>query len=256
MKQGAEKIMPYGSQESSKSLEVEQMFDSIAPAYDLMNSIMSLGMHTRWRNHALNLAASLLPQSPQNILDIATGTGDVAFALHKRFPTARICGIDLSEGMLNLARKKLADLDPFARRLISFRQADSLNTDFDDSRFDLITVAYGVRNFENLRQGYREMFRILKPGGVLCVIELSQPASAIPLAGYRLYTRGLIPLAGRLVSGDPRAYSYLHESIEAAPQRADMTRIMSDSGFADARWKSLFPGAVTIYTARKPSATK
>ncbi len=251
-KEGAEKIMPYGG-DSAKGGQVEQMFDSIAPAYDLMNSVMSLGMHTHWRNRALKIASELLGHSPETILDVATGTGDVAFALHHRFPHAHIHGLDLSEGMLRIAREKLSALPEPERALFSFVQGDSLKMNFEDDRFDLITVAYGVRNFENLRQGYSEMLRVLKPGGVLCVIELSQPTAWLPLAGYRIYTRGLIPVAGRLVSGDPRAYSYLHESIEAAPQRAAMTRIMTEAGFDGARWKSMTPGVATIYTAKKPT---
>lgn len=249
-KEGAEKIMPYGD-DSAKGGQVEQMFDSIAPAYDLMNSVMSLGMHTRWRNRALKLAGELLGHSPAEILDVATGTGDVAFALHRRFPEARIHGLDLSEGMLSIAREKLGSLPENERELITFVQGDSLAMEFPDNHFDLITVAYGVRNFENLRKGYAEMLRVLKRGGVLCVIELSQPTGWLPLAGYRIYTRGIIPVAGRMVSGDPRAYSYLHESIEAAPQRDAMTSIMKEAGFADCVWKSIFPGAVCIYLATK-----
>lgn len=249
--EGAEKILPYGDGIGSKGEEVERMFDSIAPAYDIMNRIMSLGQHTRWRNKALSIAGAMLPGSPKHILDVATGTGDVAFALHNRYPEARITGLDLSDGMLGIARHKLADMDAGARNLLAFLRGDSMDMDFPDNEFDLITVAYGVRNFENLRRGYAEMLRVLRPGGVLCVVELSQPVATLPLAGYRLYTRGVIPLAGRIVSGDPRAYSYLHESIEAAPQRQAMTDIMTDVGFSDAHWKSIFPGAVTIYTARK-----
>ncbi|MDE6273409.1 MAG: bifunctional demethylmenaquinone methyltransferase/2-methoxy-6-polyprenyl-1,4-benzoquinol methylase UbiE [Muribaculaceae bacterium] len=254
-KEGAEKIMPYGD-DAAKGGQVEKMFDSIAPAYDFMNSVMSLGMHTHWRNLALRMAADRLSEeethenrSPENILDIATGTGDVAFALHARYPQAHISGLDLSEGMLEIARKKSEALPEEEQAMISFRQGDSLKMNFEDATFDMITVAYGVRNFENLRQGYSEMRRVLRPGGVLCVIELSQPTGWLPLLGYRAYTRGVIPIAGRLVSGDPRAYSYLHESIEAAPQRGAMTAIMEEVGFREARWKSIFPGAVTIYTA-------
>ncbi len=276
-KEGAESVMPYGG-DAAKGGQVEKMFDSIAPAYDLMNGIMSFGMCRPWRNRALRMAAERLAEevqgqaptgtpdgtsastqgrsstnnsvrTPESILDVATGTGDVAFALHARYPQARITGLDLSEGMLEIARKKSRMLPENQQALLSFRQGDSLKMDFPDDEFDMITVAYGVRNFGNLRQGYSEMFRVLKPGGVLCVIELSQPTGHLPLLGYRAYTRGIIPIAGRLISGDPRAYSYLHESIEAAPQRGAMTRIMEEAGFREARWKSLFPGAVTIYTA-------
>ncbi|MDE5842324.1 MAG: ubiquinone/menaquinone biosynthesis methyltransferase, partial [Muribaculaceae bacterium] len=175
MKEGAEKIMPYGTRGESKGGEVERMFDSIAPAYDLMNNIMSLGQHIRWRNKALDMAGKLLATTPEKILDIATGTGEVTFALHQRYPHASIEGIDLSEGMLEIARRKLDAMDSAARELLHFERGDSLRMDFPDNAFDLITVAYGVRNFENLRRGYAEMLRVLRPGGVVCVIELSQP---------------------------------------------------------------------------------
>lgn len=246
---GAESVMPYDESES-KGKQVETMFDSIAPAYDLMNTIMSLGMCVRWRNRALDMAARIMDASPRSILDVATGTGDVAFALHARYPEARISGIDLSEGMLRIAREKSKEIQ--GSENIEFRQGDSLAIGYADASFDLVTVAYGVRNFENLEKGYSEMLRVLRPGGVICVVELSMPASALPLLFYKAYTRGVIPLAGRIVSGDPRAYSYLHESIEAAPQRDAMTSIMSRAGFVGAEWKSLIPGVVTIYTARRP----
>lgn len=250
MSEGAEKIMPYGD-DAAKGGQVEKMFDSIAPAYDLMNNVMSLGMHTRWRNIALRMASERLGHCPQDILDVATGTGDVAFALHKLYPEARITGLDLSDGMLAIAREKCGSLPAEEREALKFIQGDSLGMGFADNSFDLITVAYGVRNFENLRKGYAEMLRVMRPGGVIGVVELSQPTSWLPLMSYRAYTRGLIPVAGRIVSGDPRAYSYLHESIEAAPQREEMARIMKEVGFSGARWKSLMPGAVTIYTAVK-----
>lgn len=259
---GVEKIMPYNDAQS-KGLQVESMFDSIAPAYDLMNSIMSLGMHTRWRDKGLDIALSLLDAKPQHFLDVATGTGDLVFALHKRCPDVKITGIDLSEGMLSIARSKLSAIQPDLNTdknsgkhdksndssAITFQQADCLRLPFADKTFDLVTVAYGVRNFEDIPAGMAEMYRVTRPGGVICVIELSTPVAALPLAAYRIYTRGLIPLAGRIISHDPRAYSYLHESIEAAPQRAAMTALMEQAGFSSPQWKSIFPGVVCIYTA-------
>lgn len=242
--------MPYG-EGAAKSGQVEQMFDSIAPAYDLMNNVMTFGLHRHWRNYALKKALSRLHCSPERILDVATGTGDVAFALHARCPESDIIGIDLSEKMLEIARRKLTTHPQKEAGRITFKQGDSLQMDFGDDEFDMISVAYGVRNFENLKQGYREMLRVLKPGGIVCVIELSQPTAWLPLIGYRAYTRGLIPIAGRIVSGDGRAYSYLHESIEAAPQREAMARIMREAGFYEVDYSSLFPGAVTIYLAKK-----
>lgn len=249
-RQGAEKVMPYSSDAGGKGKQVESMFDSIAPAYDFMNACMSLGMHRMWRNMALNGAVKRLGAVPADILDVATGTGDLVFALRRRYPHASITGIDLSGGMLAIARKKLAEFPD--ERGICFIQGDCLDMPIDDESFDMVTVAYGVRNFERMEQGYREMLRVLRPGGVLCVVELSQPVAGLPLLLYKGYTRGFIPVAGRLLSGDPRAYSYLHESIEAAPQRADMTAVMARAGFTDCYWKSIFPGAACFYLGTKP----
>lgn len=247
-KQGAENVMPYKEGEA-KGKQVETMFNSIAPAYDMMNACMSMGMHVHWRNLALKMAVNRLGRVPEDILDVATGTGDLVFALRHRYPHASITGIDLSGGMLAIARRKLAEFPD--ERQITFLQGDCMEMPLDDDSFDMVTVAYGVRNFEDMARGYREMRRVLRPGGVLCVVELSQPVSAIPLLFYKAYTRGFIPVAGRLMSGDPRAYSYLHESIEAAPQRQSMTDIMRNAGFKDCIWKSVFPGAVCIYLATK-----
>lgn len=250
-KSGAELVNPY-SKEGQKKDQVEQMFDSIAPAYDFMNTAMTFGLHRWWRSKALDAASKAFPSgSPSAILDIATGTGDVAFDLHRRFPEAAITGIDLSAGMLEVANAKLEKMSVNASRHISFIQGDSLNLSLPDNSQDLITVAYGVRNFEHLRRGYDEMLRVLRPGGILCVIELSCPSAKIPLALYKIYSRGLIPFIGKMVSGDSRAYSYLPESIAAAPQRSDMTSIMESCGFTGCRWKSLTFGAVTYYITHK-----
>lgn len=247
-KSGAELVNPYNS-EKNKGEQVEQMFDSIAPAYDFMNTAMTFGLHRYWRNRALREALRGNP-SPSDILDVATGTGDVALRLLELCPQANITGIDLSEGMLGVARKKKEALGPKASRM-SFMQGDSLNLPFADDSFDLITVAYGVRNFENLRQGLSEMRRVLRPGGTLCIIELSCPASPMTRSLYNIYSRHLIPAIGKMVSGDSRAYSYLPESIAAAPQRDALTAIMTLAGLDKARWKSLTFGAVTFYIATK-----
>lgn len=251
MKSGAELINPY-SGDGDKGEQVEQMFDSIAPAYDFMNTAMTFGLHKWWKTRALNAATKAL-SSPdiKNILDIATGTGDVAFDLHRRFPKANITGVDLSAGMLGVAREKLNKMNDTAKRSISFIQGDSLALSLPDNSQDLITVAYGVRNFEHLHKGYQEMYRVLRPGGTLCVIELSCPSSPLLLSLYKVYSRKLIPLVGRMVSGDSHAYSYLPESIAAAPQRDAMTAIMKDCGFTDTRWLSLTFGVVTYYIAHK-----
>lgn len=250
MKSGAELINPY-NEDKAKGEQVEEMFDSIAPAYDFMNTAMTMGLHNIWRSIALKSAAAEMATSPLDILDIATGTGDVAFDLHKRFPQAKITGVDLSEGMLKVARAKLGKMDSDAKDKINFEQGDSLNLNLPDDSQDLITVAYGVRNFEKLRKGYAEMHRVLRPGGVLCVIELSCPSAKIPLSLYNIYTHHLIPFVGRMISGDSRAYTYLPESIAAVPQRGDMADIVKECGFSECKWKSLTFGAVTYYIAKK-----
>ncbi len=237
-----------------KGKQVERMFDSIAPAYDFMNTAMTLGLHRRWRDTALDAAAEALAENritPERVLDVATGTGDVAFELHRRWPKASITGADLSEGMLDVARRKADALPLHDKAMLTFETGDCLALRFKDDTFDLITVAYGVRNFEHLLQGYREMERVLRPGGILCVIELSEPENRLTHAAYRFYSRTLIPLAGRMVSRDPRAYTYLPESIAAAPQRRDMALLMQQAGLRRCRWRSLTFGAVTFYLAQK-----
>ncbi len=249
-KRGAERINPYDDRRE-KGEQVEEMFDSIAPAYDFMNTAMTFGLHKRWRDRALKAALQAMPECARpEILDVATGTGDVAFRIHEFLPHAHVTGIDLSAGMLEVARKRLKSLPERDRRLMAFGKADCLALPFPDSRFDLITVAYGVRNFQDLEQGLKEMKRVLHPGGVLCIVELSCPTGAVAGLGYKVYTRHIIPGIGRLVSGDNRAYTYLPESIAAAPQRQDLADLLGKAGFRKTVWKSLTFGAVTYYLSK------
>lgn len=257
-KNGAESVKPYRDTDP-KGGQVEEMFDSIAPAYDRMNTAMTLGMHRMWRDRALSdalyqLRLNGIHLEGIDVLDVATGTGDLVFSLHKRHPQAHISGIDLSDGMLSIARHKLRALSVRTQRLLSFGKADCLALPYADETFDLVTVAYGVRNFENLLQGYREMHRVLRRGGVLCVVELSVPEKRMLRGLYNFYSHNVIPAVGRFVSGDSRAYSYLPESIAAAPQRNDMIRLMTEAGLVNCRWRSLTFGAVTIYIGEKDRA--
>lgn len=243
-----EGIKPYDP-EASKGRQVEEMFDSIAPAYDFMNTAMTFGMHRRWLRKALRAAASGAG-APARILDLATGTGEVALSLARSFPQARVTGIDLSEGMLAIALGKLGKLPALADRVI-FRQGDCLDLDLPDGAFDLITIAYGVRNFENLERGFREFHRVLRPGGRCMILELSRPENRLIRPLYDLYSRTLIPLTGRLVSRDVRAYSYLPESIAAMPPRGALAAMLREAGFSRVGFRSLTFGAVTYYIADK-----
>lgn len=239
-----EKINPYKDDSRAKDMQVQSMFDSIAPAYDFMNRAMTFGLDRMWLKKLVDYVASA---SPADIADLATGTGDVALALSRKMPGAALTGIDLSEGMLARARTK-----PGAER-IRFIAGDCLNTDLPDNSVDAVTVAYGVRNFTDISAGYREMFRILRPGGRLAVLELSVPTSSLIKPLYRFYTRCLIPAAGRLMSHDNRAYSYLPESIAAVPQGPDMAALISNAGFPDAAYRPMTFGVCTLYTATKPT---
>lgn len=250
MKESAEDIKPY-NEEEAKGKQVGAMFDSIAPSYDFMNTMMTGGLHVSWRNKALKMATSRMGErKPKMILDVACGTGDVSFRLHEMFPKAHVTGLDLSAGMLKIAKEKLTEMEPEDQHHITFLEGDCLHMPFPNETFDLVTVAYGVRNFEHLEEGYREMQRVMKPGGVICVIELSEPSNETIKRLYRLYTRHLIPVVGKMVSHDTRAYSYLPESIAACPQRGEMTAMMERAGFKEASFKSLTLGVITIYLGK------
>lgn len=242
-----EKITPYGGEGADKAGQVRDMFDAIAPAYDFMNRCMTLGMDRSWRRKAVRLLgpASEYPR----VLDVATGTGDIALELVRTNGTPAVTGIDLSEGMLEVGRRKVAEAALPAD--ITLRTGDCLDLDLPDASFDGVICAYGVRNFADIPRGLRSMWRVLRPGGRVVILELSTPASPLVKPFYDLYTRAVIPTLGRLVSKDVRAYSYLPESIAAVPQRTEMTRLMEQAGFADARYTSLCLGACTIYTAEK-----
>lgn len=241
----AEKITPYDNTRS-KTEQVKDMFDSIAPAYDFMNRMMTFGIDRRWRAKAVKM---LKKSHPKSILDVATGTGDLAMMLMDSLNPDTLTGIDLSQNMIDRAviKAKNAGLE----NRMTFQVADCLALPFEAASFDCVTVAYGVRNFEHLDQGYGEMFRVLRPGGTLCVIELSTPTSPIVLPFYKLYTRHIIPIIGRCVSHDVRAYSYLPESIAAVPQGERMLSLMKGAGFSACSFHTLTFGVCTIYIARK-----
>lgn len=248
-----EPVKPYNTEEG-KTEEVERMFDAIAPSYDAMNSYMSLGLHRKWRDKSLDEVQESFAErevSPAKILDIACGTGDVAFELLKRFPEAEVTGVDLSEGMLRLAEERKNSLDGAEKKRLNFEKGDCLNLKFKDDSFDLVTVAYGVRNFEQLAECLEEIRRVLRKDGMICIIELSEPTNSFLKGMYKLYSGVLIPIVGKYVSGDSRAYKYLPESIAAAPQRYDLVKLMNKAGFSDCTWNSMTFGVITRYVGTK-----
>lgn len=245
---GAELIMPYGDGRS-KHEQVEQMFDSIAPAYDFMNRAMTMGVDKLWRRRAVRMVRRC---APQVILDVATGTGDLAIKMAKAIPGCKIKGIDLSQGMLEVGRRKVEEASLGER--ISFEVADCLSLPFAGDTFDCVTVAYGVRNFERLVDGYKEMYRVLKPGGLLCVLELGTPRGWLTGGFYKLYTKYIIPMVGRFISKDRRAYEYLPESISRVAQRDDMLALMREAGFEATRYVKMTFGTCIMYTGIKATS--
>lgn len=243
----AEKIKPYKEDSRAKTEQVQEMFDNIAPAYDFMNSAMTMGLHKVWLRKAVKLIKQAVPEA---VVDLATGTADVAIAMAKALPGCKITGVDLSEKMVLKGREKVKRHGLEDR--ISLTTGDILNLQLPDACADAVTIAYGVRNLEHLSDGYSQMLRILRSGGMLCVVELSTPHG--PLTGplYRIYTRHIIPVMGRLFSKDTRAYSYLPESIAAVPQGESMLKLMEDAGFRDCKARPQTFGVCTIYTAVKP----
>ncbi|MCQ2266757.1 MAG: bifunctional demethylmenaquinone methyltransferase/2-methoxy-6-polyprenyl-1,4-benzoquinol methylase UbiE [Bacteroidaceae bacterium] len=244
-----EHIKPY-SAEGEKSQQVEEMFDNIAPTYDFLNHLLSLGIDRHWRRAALD---TLKVHRPQRMLDVATGTGDFAILAARRLSPQSLLGVDLSEGMMAVARDKVAKagLDG----VISFQKEDCLNLSLPTDSFDAITVAYGIRNFQHLEQGLSEMLRVLRPGGHLVIIELTAPRRFPMKQLFWLYSHVAMPLIGRIVSRDARAYTYLPHTMEVFPQGEQMQQILQKVGFSDVQFKRFTFGLSTLYTACKPTVS-
>ena len=240
-----EVIKPY-NQNESKGSQVEKMFDNIAPTYDRLNHTLSLGIDRRWRKHAID---SLKAFSPQTILDIATGTGDFAIMAAERLKPRQLIGADISQEMMEIARQKVEERN--LGEVISFQREDCMQLSFDDNRFDAVTVSYGVRNFENLDKGLREIHRVLKPGGHLLLVELAAPDKFPMKQLFWLYSHLAIPLIGCFFSRDMKAYSYLTQSVQAFPKGEIMEGIIRNAGFEKVTWKRFTFGISTMYIGEK-----
>lgn len=237
-------VTPYRTQEEKKT-QVAHMFDNIANRYDLLNSLLSLGIHKGWRKACVKI---LKGKNPKKILDVATGTGDFAIACAPLKPES-IIGIDISEGMMKFGREKLKKLN--LDSLISLKSGNAENICFPDDTFDAIVVGFGVRNFQNLESGLKNLKRMLKPGGQLVILEFSYPKNMLVKAGYNFYFSYITPLAGKLFSKDKRAYSYLTESVKAFPNNENFTAILDTLGYQKTYYKSLSFGIAAIYYGEK-----
>ena len=239
-------ITPYKNDAGSKKEQVAKMFDQIASRYDFINRFLSFGTDVGWRKKAIRQLKDL---HPKTVLDVATGTGDVALLTYKLIRPEKIIGIDISEGMLELGRKKIARKN--LGQVIQLQSGDSEAIKFGDASFDAVTVAFGVRNFANLEKGLSEMLRVLKPGGKAVILEFSKPKSRGIRILYNLYTRIVAPQAGRMIAKNKDAYQYLNNSIEAFPEGNALLTIMESVGFTNVYLKPLSFGICTIYCGNK-----
>ena len=240
------KVKPDMNSDLGKKAQVEQMFDSISGKYDFLNRFLSLGIDQGWRRETIKKVSSI---NPTSILDVATGTADLAIAAFKNSSPNNVVGIDISEGMLSHGRVKIEKLG--LSDVITLQKADSEDLPFADSSFDAVTVGFGVRNFEDLEKGLSEIYRVLKPGGMIAVLEFSQP-TAFPIKQlYNFYFKAILPTWGRLISGNKTAYTYLPASVQAFPDGKKFTDKLERIGYTSSTQKKLTFGICSLYTAIK-----
>lgn len=236
-------VTPYNNTESKKD-QVEDMFDNIAPKYDLLNRMLSMKIDVTWRN---KLVKWMKNDNPKLVLDVATGTGDLAITIQKG-TGANVVGLDLSQQMLNVGIEKVKQQN--LQDKITMVKGDAENLPFEDNKFDAVSVAFGVRNFENLEKGLDELKRVVKVGGSVYILEFSKVQGMMrPL--YMFYFKNILPRIGKLVSKDDRAYTYLPDSVEAFPYGAIMKSILQQRGYSEVVYKKLTFGIATIYKATK-----
>ncbi len=238
-------ITPYKSSTLSKKEQVAQMFDTISGNYDDLNRVISFGIDVKWRKKVLKLVSE---KNPKTILDIATGTGDLAILMADT-SAEKIIGLDISKGMLDIGIQKIANKNLSSK--IEMLLADSENMPFDDNTFDAVTVAFGIRNFETLEKGLAEILRVLKPNGIFVILETSNPTKSPYKQGYYFYTKNILPIIGKLFSKDNSAYGYLSESAANFPFGEKLNNILMKIGFIDVVALPQTFGVATIYSATK-----
>ncbi|HEX7367057.1 MAG TPA: bifunctional demethylmenaquinone methyltransferase/2-methoxy-6-polyprenyl-1,4-benzoquinol methylase UbiE [Pelobium sp.] len=242
----SENVTPYKDQQVTKKEQVATMFNNISKTYDFLNHFMSLGIDIIWRKMAIK---ELLKHKPQSILDVATGTGDFAFEALEILKPKKIVGVDISEGMLSIAKEKI--IKRKKSDVFEVRLGDSEKLLFENDSFDAITVAYGVRNFENLEKGIADMLRVLKPGGKAVILEFSKPKVFPVKQLYNFYFQHVTPTIGKVFSKDASAYSYLPESVNAFPDGKKFTSLMDKVGYKNTKCRPLAFGICSIYTGVK-----
>jgi demethylmenaquinone methyltransferase / 2-methoxy-6-polyprenyl-1,4-benzoquinol methylase len=239
-------IVPFKDSDVPKKQQMAEMFNKIAFRYDFLNRFLSGGIDRNWRKKAIRELSGI---KPRTIMDVATGTADMPIMMMKLLHPERITGIDISAGMLELGKQKIVKLQ--LENLINLQTGDAEAIHFPDASFDAVTVAFGVRNFQNLEKGLSEMHRILKPGGKLVVLEFSKPARGFFLPLYKIYLRFIAPRIGKMVSGSLDAYQYLNESVNAFPEGAVFTGILNKTGYRNTYFNKLSFGICTVYCGIK-----
>ena len=239
-------VLPYKNTENSKKEQVAAMFDNVSGSYDFLNHFLSLGIDFYWRKKALKL---LKTEKPKAILDVATGTGDFAIEAVNIIKPEKIVGVDISEGMMALGREKVKKLK--LNNTIELKYGDSENLPFEDNTFDAVTVSFGVRNFENLEKGLKNIFNVIKPGGTCLILEFSRPKSFPVKQLFNFYFKNILPLLGKVISKDRSAYTYLFESVQAFPDGNNFLDIFKDVGFKQTKWIPLAFGITSIYIGKK-----
>ncbi len=243
---GHNAVVPFRHSTESKKKQVENMFDKIAFRYDFLNSFLSAGIDKGWRRKAIK---QLIPSHPKKILDVATGTGDFAIMSYKILSPDIITGIDISEGMLEVGRKKIEKLHLDDK--ITLVNGDSEAIFYSDNSFDAVTVAFGVRNFEDLEKGLSEIKRVLKPGGKVVILEFSKPSLPVIKNLYHFYMKFITPNVGKMISKNNDAYQYLNNSVQHFPEKKTFIHILNQLGYRDAFYKTLSLGICTIYCGEK-----
>ncbi|MFB5946166.1 bifunctional demethylmenaquinone methyltransferase/2-methoxy-6-polyprenyl-1,4-benzoquinol methylase UbiE [Albibacterium profundi] len=239
-------VTPYGQSDTGKKQQVAVMFNNISKEYDFLNHFLSFGIDRLWRRKAIS---SLKRLKPERVLDVATGTGDFALESIKVLKPKQVVGVDISEGMLSIAEEKIKNQE--LENVFTVEHGDSENLRFENNSFDAVTVAFGVRNFENLHHGLTDICRVLRPGGQAVILEFSNPKKFPIRQLYSFYSKYVLPTIGKLVSKDNRAYTYLPESIAQFPDGAEFTNCLKEAGFREALSRPQTFGICTIYIATK-----